>query len=85
LSLDFRFRYNDAAYRALAPAIKRGGPDSVDTRVPYGVWCSVGSDALIVFDDTLADLRLRQSSGNSSPVNDARYRLLPFARSERGA
>lgn len=85
LSLDFRFRYNDAAYRALAPAIKLGGPDSVDTRVPYAEWCSVGSDALMVFDDTLNDLRLRQSSGNSSPVNTASYRLLPFARSEKRA
>jgi hypothetical protein len=85
LSLDFRFRYNDAAYRALAPPITRGGPDSLDTRVPYAEWCSVGSDALMVFDDTLADLRLRQSSGNSSPVNTATYRLLPFARSEKGA
>lgn len=83
LSLDFRFRYNDEKYRALTPQIHSGGPDSVNTRVPFPVWASVGSDALMVFDDTLADLRLRQSSGNSSPVNTATYRLLPFARNDK--
>ena len=84
LSLDFRFRYNDAAYRAATPSIAQGGPDSVDARVPYRQWCSVGSEALMVFDDTLADLRARQSGETSSPVNSAAYRLLPLAPSRQG-
>ena len=77
LSLDFRFRYGDLDYRKLLPAIERGGPDSVDTRVPFARWQEVGSDTLIVFDDTLADLRQRKSAA-SSPVNTASYQLLPL-------
>ena len=75
LSLDFRFRYNDLEYRKLTPAIERGGPDSVDTRVPFARWSEVGSESLIVFDDSLDDLR-RHNSAASSPVNTASYRLL---------
>jgi hypothetical protein len=80
LSIDFRFRYDDPEYRAALPAIERGGPDSIDSRVPYEQWCEVGSERLIVFDDTLEDLRQRKGVGNSSPVNAAAYRLLPLAR-----
>jgi hypothetical protein len=76
LSLDFRFRYRDAAYRALTPPIERGGPDSVDSRVPYPRWRSVGDDMLIVFNDTLDSLRANRSAASSSPVNSAEYRLL---------
>jgi hypothetical protein len=79
LSLDFRFRYNDAAYRTATPAIAQGGPDSLDSRVPYSVWCDVGRDTLMVFDDTLADLRKHKAGETSSPVNHAAYRLLPLA------
>jgi hypothetical protein len=79
LSIDFRFRYRDAGYRALTPAIERGGPDSVDCRVPYSQWCSAATDSLIVFSDTLESLRRRRSAASSSPVNLAEYRLLPLA------
>lgn len=79
LSIDFRFRYRDAAYRALTPAIERGGPDSVDSRVPYPRWRSVATDSLIVFSDTLESWRNRRSAASSSPVNTAEYQLLPLA------
>jgi hypothetical protein len=78
LSLDFRFRYNDASYRAGSPAIARGGPDSVDTRVPFATWTGVGSESLIVFADSMDDLR-RKKDATSSPVNTARYRLVALA------
>jgi hypothetical protein len=84
LSIDFRFRYNDAAYRALTPPIERGGPDSVDSRVPYSRWRGVAEDTLIVFSDTLDDLRERRSVVSSSPVNSAEYRLLPLAKPGEG-
>jgi hypothetical protein len=79
LSIDFRFRYNDPEYRGLLPPIERGGPDSIDSRVPYAKWKEVGSSSLIVFEDSLADLRARKGEGSSSPVNAAKYRILPLA------
>jgi hypothetical protein len=79
LSIDFRFRFNDPSYRALAPAIAGGGPDSFDSRVPYARWRKVGDDSLIVFSETLEDLRQRRSAISSSPVNQAEYRLLSLA------
>lgn len=80
LSIDFRFRYNDLEYRALTPPIERGGPDSFDSRVPYADWQGVGTNSLIVFDDTMQDLRERKGVGSSSPVNAAKYRLLPLSK-----
>ena len=62
------------AYRAMAPDISPGGPDSVDTRVPYTDWLAIGQKRLIVFEDSLADLRARKTS--SSPVHSARYRKI---------
>ncbi|HKP57552.1 MAG TPA: hypothetical protein VJV78_12565 [Polyangiales bacterium] len=79
LSLDFRFRFNDLDYRALTPPIERGGPDSIDSRVPYERWRAVGDSELLVFEDTMQDLRERKGAVSSSPVNAARYRLLPLA------
>ena len=79
LSLDFRFRFNDLEYRELTPKIERGGPDSVDSRVPYARWSEIGSSSLLVFDDTMQDLRERKGGGSSSPVNNASYRVLPLS------
>ena len=79
LSIDFRFRYSDLEYRKLTPPIERGGPDSVDSRVPYAQWKEIGKSSLIVFDDTMHDLRERKGAGSSSPVNGASYRILPLA------
>jgi hypothetical protein len=83
LSIDFRFRYNDPDYRALTPPIERGGPDSIDSRVPYSQWKEIGSSSLLVFDDTMQDLRDRKGVGSSSPVNAAKYRVLPLSASGR--
>jgi hypothetical protein len=85
LSLDFRFRYDDAQYRAIAPSVASGGPDSIDTRVPFATWCAVGTDTLQVFEDSLDDMRKLQGSASSSPVNTARYQLLPLAGAKRAA
>lgn len=79
LSIDFRFRFNDLEYRALTPPIEQGGPDSVDSRVPYARWQSVATDDLIVFSDTLEGLRERRSVTSSSPVSTAEYRLVPLS------
>jgi hypothetical protein len=83
LSIDFRFRYNDPEYRALLPPIERGGPDSIDSRVPYAQWKEIGSSSLLVFDDSLQDLRDRKGVGSSSPVNAAKYRVVPLAAAGR--
>ncbi|HKU40746.1 MAG TPA: hypothetical protein VJR89_21445 [Polyangiales bacterium] len=83
LSIDFRFRYNDPEYRALMPQIERGGPDSYDSRVPFATWSAIGDTSLIVFEDTMDDLRARKGgAASSSPVNAARYRILPLAGEE---
>lgn len=78
LSVDFRFRYRDPFYRSLTPAIVTGGPDSVDSRVPYASWRSVATDSLMIFSDTLESLRARRGAGSSSPVSSAEYQLLPL-------
>ncbi len=94
LSVDFRFRSNDPIYRAIVPAFlaaesrARGaspraaavaGPDSVDTRVPYSVWLSLGERRLIVFDESMSEARSNKSQASSSPVNLAKYRIVPRA------
>jgi hypothetical protein len=72
VSIDFRLRFGDLQYRAMTPGITAGGPDSVDSRVPYDEWLGIGQNRLIVFEDSLADLRTQKIS--SSPVNSAKYR-----------
>jgi hypothetical protein len=74
VSIDFRLRYNDAAYRALVPSLASTGPDSVDTRVPYREWLGVGTRQLLVFDD--AGKGASDLASSSSPVNQARYQLI---------
>jgi hypothetical protein len=74
VSIDFRLRYNDAAYRAMVPIPAGTGPDSLDTRIPYRQWLEVGTRQLLVFDETLDTARATAAS--SSPVNQARYHLV---------
>jgi hypothetical protein len=86
VSIDFRLRYADPQYRAMAPAIGSGGPDSVDARIAYADWQGVGRDSLIVFEDSLADLRTRKGGVSSAPVNSAKYRSIALLeRPERRA
>jgi hypothetical protein len=44
VSIDFRLRLCDPLYRAMAPDITPGGPDSRNTRVPYSEWLSIGQN-----------------------------------------
>lgn len=75
ISIDFRWRHNDQDYRRLAPVVT--GPDGGDHRVPYRGWLAVGSDSLVVFDETMADAEARKSSATVTgrPVG-MRYRLV---------
>ena len=60
------------------------GGESVQHVLLARAWRDLGHDvSLIVFDDTLADLRARKGEGSSSPVNAAKYRVLPLAASGR--
>lgn len=78
LSIDFRFRSNDPAYRAMVPELVSDGPDSADTRVPYSDWLGLGDRRLIVFEDSMAQARTGTAQPvSSSPVNRARYWLVP--------
>jgi pyrroloquinoline quinone (PQQ) biosynthesis protein C len=77
LSVDFRFRSNDPAYRAMVPVPISEGPDSVDTRVPYPEWLALGERRLIVFEDSMVQARAGKSQASSSPVNRARYWVVP--------
>ena len=76
LSVDLRFQYNAPDYRAMVPPIAAGGPDSIDTRVPYADWLRVGSDKLIVFDETMDEARTNGKQASSAPVNTAKYKLV---------
>ena len=79
LSVDFRFRSNDPAYRAMVPPLVSEGPDAVDTRVPYPEWLALGEQRLIVFEESMSEARAGLSQPSSSPVNHARYWLVPRA------
>jgi hypothetical protein len=70
LSVDFRFRSNDPAYRAMLPPLVSNGPDSADTRVPYKKWLQLGRDQLIVFEES------DKTEVSSSPVNLAKYQIV---------
>jgi hypothetical protein len=76
LSVDLRFRYNEPDYRAMVPSIEAGGPDSIDTRVPYADWLRVGTDQLIVFEETMDEARITGKLASSAPVNLAKYKLV---------
>ncbi len=80
VSIDFRFRFNDLAYRAMVPPVEAGGPDSIDSRIPYADWLRIGSDTLVVFEETMEQARAGKREASSSPVNTARYHLLPLTR-----
>jgi hypothetical protein len=74
VSIDFRFRLNDDAYRALAPTTD--GPESLNTRVAYSTWQSIGRDEAIVFDETMAEAAEVQHLQSSLPVYDGSYRIV---------
>jgi hypothetical protein len=65
VSIDFRFRTSDRVYREMAPVVH--GPESGDTRVPYAEWLAVGTDSLIVFDESVAQGRERAPDADDRP------------------
>lgn len=65
VSIDFRFRTRDPVYREMAPVVH--GPESGDTRVPYAEWLAVGTDSLIVFDESVAQGRERAPDADDRP------------------
>ncbi|OLP16553.1 hypothetical protein BST81_20360 [Leptolyngbya sp. 'hensonii'] len=73
ISVDFRFRrkFNEA-YRAMVPP-SIGGVEE-DNCVPYEEWLQVGSDRLIVFDETMAQCRSKQGQGGPVPLYARGYR-----------
>jgi hypothetical protein len=76
VSIDFRFRMHDPIYRAMVPPVI--GPESVDTRVPYETWLGVGTDRLMVIDETMAEAAATRHLKNSLPVYDGPYRIVPL-------
>lgn len=65
VSIDFRFRTSDPAYRAMAPVVH--GPESGDTRVPYAEWLAIGTDRLIAFDESVAHASERAPDADDRP------------------
>jgi hypothetical protein len=65
VSIDFRFRYSDRAYREMAPVVH--GPESGDRRVSYAEWLGIGSDRLIVFDEPVSRASERAPDADDRP------------------
>jgi hypothetical protein len=76
VSIDFRFRLKDPVYRAMVPDV--AGPESVDTRVAYETWQSVGKDRMFVIDETMAEAAASRHLVSSLPVYDGPYRIVPL-------
>jgi hypothetical protein len=75
ISVDFRFRrkFNEA-YRAMVPAsIVRV---EEDMSVPYQEWLKVGKETLIIFDETVEQLKRKQKVEDPVPLYTHGYRLL---------
>lgn len=67
ISVDFRFRRKfNQAYRAMVPP-SMGGVEQ-DMSVPYESWLKVGTDKIIVFDETLEEARLKREERKGGPV-----------------
>jgi len=75
ISVDFRFRrkFNEA-YRAMVPP-SSGGVET-DMSVPYEDWLKVGTDTLIVFDESVEEARARKNNLGSVPLYTRDYRTV---------
>lgn len=75
VSIDFRFRrkFNET-YRAMVPP-SQGGVEA-DMSVPYDAWLKVGSDHLIVFDETIEDARAKKNNPGAVPLYTRGYRVV---------
>jgi hypothetical protein len=65
ISIDFRFRLADPAYRAACPEVH--GVESVDTRIPYDQWLAVGTDRVVVFDHTADEIARTKAEIGGAP------------------
>lgn len=73
LSVDFRFRMkSDGPYRSLLPESR--GVDSMKGPVSYEEWLRVGSDSLITFNDSVAEVSARRQT--AAPIYDANYKTV---------
>lgn len=77
ISVDFRFRrkFNES-YRAMVPP-SSGGVEA-DMSVPYEDWLKVGTDTMIVFDESMAEARARKNNGGAVPLYTRDYRTVPM-------
>ncbi|MCC5637276.1 hypothetical protein LC593_15685 [Nostoc sp. CHAB 5844] len=75
ISVDFRFRrkFNEAYRAMVAPSI--AGVEE-DMSVPYENWLKVGKETLIVFDETVEQMKQRQQTKVSEPLYTRGYRLV---------
>ncbi|MBW4657275.1 MAG: hypothetical protein KME15_01255 [Drouetiella hepatica Uher 2000/2452] len=75
ISVDFRFRrkFNEA-YRAMVPP--SGGGVETDMSVPYEDWLKVGTDSLIVFDESVEAAKARKNNSGAVPLYTRDYRTV---------
>jgi hypothetical protein len=75
ISIDFRFRrkFNDL-YRAMVPPAIGGVEE--DNCIPYQEWLKVGSERLVVFDETVEEAKARRSAGGPVPLYTRGYRVV---------
>lgn len=75
ISIDFRFRrkFNDL-YRSMVPP-SMGGVEE-DNCIPYQEWLKVGSEKLVVFDETVEEARARGNAGGPVPLYTRGYRVV---------
>lgn len=75
ISVDFRFRrkFNDL-YRAMVPPLI-GGIEA-DNSVPYEEWLKVGRDTMIVFDESIHQMKLDPTA--PVPLYTKGYRTVPL-------
>lgn len=75
ISVDFRFRrkFNEA-YRAMVPP-SSGGVET-DMSVPYEDWLNVGTETLIVFDESVEAVRAKKNNAEPVPLYTRNYRTV---------
>ncbi len=75
ISVDFRFRrkFNEAYRAMLTPSLD--GIEA-DMSVPYEDWLKVGKETLIIFDESVNQIKQRQNPDTPVPLYTRGYRLV---------
>jgi hypothetical protein len=75
ISVDFRFRrkFNDV-YRVMVPPLMGGVEE--DNSVPYEEWLRVGHDSILVFDESIRQIKHDPTA--PVPLYNRGYRLVPL-------